>query len=293
MSDANACALCGEPISSRSALARYCSNKCAKKSERQRAFLRAGPLPKPRVCRVCGDDLSPGVTSFCGSGCSLAYEQWRWARRKERLRAEHGDPWLPRPCADCGVVFAQDERCGKPWRTCETCRAEPTNFRATAEPRECECCGQSFKPMVGKQRFCSNRCNRKAPERNDAIKERRRIRVAERKAAGLCPDHGNEKPCTPCWVKQQRKRQRRQATLVEYVDIRVVAESQRWKCSQCGKAIPKSAKWPDPKSLSMDHTVPVSEGGETSYRNVTAAHLECNVAKGAKALVPEQLRLVG
>ena len=293
MSDDNACSLCGEQISSRSPLARYCSNSCAKKAERQRAAERAGRLPKLRACRVCRGDLAPGVVAFCGSGCSLAYEQQRWARRKARLRAEQGNPWLPRPCADCGVVFTQAERCGHPWRTCETCRATPTNFRSTAEPRVCECCGQSFAPRVTRQRFCSRQCNRQSQSDSAATSERRRVRAAERKAAGLCPYHGDEKPCSLCWVKDQRKRARRRATHVEHVDIRVVAESQRWKCSQCGKVISRSARWPDPKSLSMDHTVPLSQGGETSYRNITAAHLSCNMAKGARALVPEQLRLVG
>jgi 5-methylcytosine-specific restriction endonuclease McrA len=129
-------------------------------------------------------------------------------------------------------------------------------------------------------------------QHDQAAVERRRIRKAERKAAGLCPEHGNEKPCPKCWHRSQVKRHRKRASRVEYVDIHLVAERQRWKCSLCGGKIPADAKWPDPKSLSMDHTVPISQGGETSYRNITAAHLVCNMAKGAKALVPEQLRLL-
>jgi 5-methylcytosine-specific restriction endonuclease McrA len=56
---------------------------------------------------------------------------------------------------------------------------------------------------------------------------------------------------------------------------------QRGICAYCGKNVP-------PRSLTMDHVVPVARGGRSARGNVVAACKECNTRK--KLMTPaEQL----
>jgi 5-methylcytosine-specific restriction endonuclease McrA len=74
-----------------------------------------------------------------------------------------------------------------------------------------------------------------------------------------------------------------------YAD-REIYERDGWRCHLCGRRIFKSKRWPDPKSGTIDHIVPLSEGGIDEPANVAAAHWDCNREKRARAL-GEQLRL--
>lgn len=80
--------------------------------------------------------------------------------------------------------------------------------------------------------------------------------------------------------------------VVEVVAIERLYARDGGRCHLCGKRVPPAAKYPDRRSASIDHIVPVSEGGEHSYRNTALAHLGCNLAKSARP-VGEQLRLIG
>lgn len=54
-------------------------------------------------------------------------------------------------------------------------------------------------------------------------------------------------------------------------------------CQLCGGVIDKSLEYPHPASRSIDHIVPIARGGAHTFVNVQAAHLRCNLAKGARA----------
>ena len=79
---------------------------------------------------------------------------------------------------------------------------------------------------------------------------------------------------------------------VENVSPELVMERDGWMCGICGERIPKSAKYPDPLSPSLDHIVPLSSGGEHSMKNVQAAHFLCNSRKKDRG-GGEQLALIG
>ena len=69
----------------------------------------------------------------------------------------------------------------------------------------------------------------------------------------------------------------------ETADRFVVADRDGWQCWLCTEAIDPQLKYPDPGSLSVDHVVPLAQLGPHAYRNVRAAHLTCNVKRGAPA----------
>ena len=81
---------------------------------------------------------------------------------------------------------------------------------------------------------------------------------------------------------KQKRRALKLAVFVENVDVRVLVKQQDDRCSLCGDVF--VGVRPNPLSVSLDHTIPLSRGGEHSYANCTAMHLGCNVKKGAKIL---------
>jgi hypothetical protein len=52
-------------------------------------------------------------------------------------------------------------------------------------------------------------------------------------------------------------------------------------CWICKRRIGKTFKYPHPRSPSIDHILPLSLGGDDTALNKKAAHLGCNMARGA------------
>jgi 5-methylcytosine-specific restriction endonuclease McrA len=88
------------------------------------------------------------------------------------------------------------------------------------------------------------------------------------------------------------RRARKLGAFDERVNPAVIAERDGWRCHLCGKVIPKTTKYPNPQSFSLDHVVPLVRGGRHSYVNVRAAHLRCNLSKHDRAQ-GEQLMMIG
>jgi 5-methylcytosine-specific restriction endonuclease McrA len=57
------------------------------------------------------------------------------------------------------------------------------------------------------------------------------------------------------------------------------------RCQYCGKKFSTS-------ELSLDHVVPRSRGGETSWENIVCSCVRCNVKKGGRTPVEAHMRLV-
>ncbi|RMF82726.1 MAG: HNH endonuclease [Planctomycetota bacterium] len=57
------------------------------------------------------------------------------------------------------------------------------------------------------------------------------------------------------------------------------------RCQYCGRRFP-------PSELSIDHVVPRSQGGGTSWENVVCACTKCNVRKGGRTPQQARMRLI-
>lgn len=125
-----------------------------------------------------------------------------------------------------------------------------------------------------------------------------------------------ESPCKECRARRDKERRkvrparhqpganrRRRALQVgrksePYTAVEI-AERDGWLCQIClqnGRSkvtarIGKSRHFPDPRSLSIDHIIPVTRGGDDVRTNVQAAHFVCNASKGNRG--SDQLRLIG
>lgn len=117
--------------------------------------------------------------------------------------------------------------------------------------------------------------------------------------AAFCAHSARMVRCRACTAAKERadwsaasRRRKTGMVVVDKVRLDELARRDRWRCHLCGKPVDASLRYPDRGSASIDHIVPVSEGGEHSYRNTALAHLGCNVAKCALPM-GEQLRLIG
>lgn len=73
---------------------------------------------------------------------------------------------------------------------------------------------------------------------------------------------------------------RKRAATVESVSPARVFERDGWICHLCGgKTLKDKRGTYHPKAPELDHIVPLSKGGEHSYRNTACAHRKCNAAK--------------
>ncbi len=90
---------------------------------------------------------------------------------------------------------------------------------------------------------------------------------------------------------EHRRRARKLKAFIEVVSVKKLARWQNWKCHLCGGLIDKNAKVPDNNALTLEHLIPLSKGGEHSYRNCVAAHFYCNSKKSDRA-IGEQLKLL-
>lgn len=55
-------------------------------------------------------------------------------------------------------------------------------------------------------------------------------------------------------------------------------------CVICGKPVDKSLKFPDRMSPTVDHVIPVSNGGTNDLQNLTLAHYTCNSKRQNRSL---------
>lgn len=87
-----------------------------------------------------------------------------------------------------------------------------------------------------------------------------------------------------CFDHTARRRARERNAYQEKVDRLKIAERDKWICHICGKKVNR-------KNMSIDHLIPISQGGEHSKKNVRLAHLSCNQSRGA-GRIPAQLFLI-
>lgn len=177
------------------------------------------------------------------------------------------------PCFICGdPVFIIKTSAGRGKMAHRACRqTSSAEFRHDAE---CIYCGVRFASLRRsngvKTRCCSRSCARKAELSEGRLVLFQGVRVGrdpeKRKRSG-----------------EVARRGRRARLLGVKRDIYTTADilaRDGCECSLCGEVVELSLKYPDSLSVSVDHVVPVSKGGDDTLANVAVAHLICNLRKG-------------
>lgn len=89
-----------------------------------------------------------------------------------------------------------------------------------------------------------------------------------------------------------RRRARLRDAFVERVVRRKIFERDRWRCHICNKPTRRTAVVPHPLAPTLDHLIPLADGGTHEPANVRTAHYRCNSIKGDRG-GNEQLMLIG
>lgn len=90
----------------------------------------------------------------------------------------------------------------------------------------------------------------------------------------------------------QKRRASMYKTTIETIKEKIVFLRDGWICQHCKKRVHKRLKYPNPMAASLDHIIPLSEGGTHTYKNVQLTHFICNASKFNSVLPQgEQLRM--
>lgn len=211
-------------------------------------------------------------------------------------------------CKGCGKRFRPSGRdrmtyCSRPCAYAH--RAAKPKAVAERAPIRCLVCSGQFVPRNKRHCCCSDPCRTMW----DRVQAQRSYRDAHPRKAFACSECG--KVCLPAHGAKNRtfcgevcarrhgrrvarhvRRARTKSVFYERVDPMRVFDRDRWRCQLCWVKTPKRYRGSlNPNAPELDHIVPLSVGGEHSYRNTQCACRSCNQAKGSE--VRGQLRLVG
>lgn len=248
-------------------------------------------------------------------------------RRKspEYLKRHATKDHSPRLCPICRATFTprrtDQKYCGP---VCHGKRKRDGNRPVSA----CDSCGTSFTPVCKGHRFCSAGCRTpprskvrwvRCPQREHWATEQAGLScscIRPTPRTGRPADFEELRPCVECGsemrlhrfnlrrlrcdaclanVKRREKDKRRALKRDAYradVSRAKVFERDRYRCQLCGKKLNMNVVAPHPKAPTIDHIVPLAQGGLHEPSNAQAAHFLCNSIKGDRG-GNEQLLLIG
>lgn len=234
----------------------YCSQACRDRSQRSRKRLRApAGVAVGRQCQVA---FCPRAV-LSGQRVCNAHKLRTRKGTADCLVSDCTEPVRPRGSDLCarhrpaaiGIRYATC-RCGavyiiRPRRLhCPphiSKAGQPSAYRPVQpSARVCTHCGASFYAK-GQQTYCSQPCAKRA------FRDKRR--ALERNA------------------------------FVEPVFRNRIYERDGWICQLCRRRVKRDVVVPHPLAATIDHVIPLADGGMHRYANVQLAHFGCNSKKGA------------
>jgi 5-methylcytosine-specific restriction endonuclease McrA len=172
--------------------------------------------------------------------------------------------------------------------------------------KTCAICPATFTPVNQQQRYCGQACWYQANLQRSRA-NRKTGQSAMRECVGcqmqvtVIRTRGNTpRLCDGCRAERRRKRARneerrrdarKRGAQVETFKVEEIYARDAWRCQLCHRAVPKDKIVPHPKAATLDHVLPLAEGGEHTRANVQLAHFECNWRKGTRGT--QQLMLIG
>jgi len=231
---------------------------------------------KECVCKNCGMVYLPketGRDQFCGNKCKWVFNGAQ--RRKQTI------------CKKCGAEFNW-------WETEKRSKEFCSELCEKTWPEKiCVGCGKKF---VGHQntKWCSEKCfyelkkDRYLENQRDKYRQSRGLEIKEK----ICEECGQLftpenlyqiRFCSNKCGEKNAKQNRNQ--LIRYRSYGRVYPDKIWLrdggiCQICKTKVDRTKKAPHPKSVSLDHIVPISKGGTHEMSNLRLAHFLCNSKRG-------------
>jgi hypothetical protein len=206
-----------------------------------------------------------------------------WLRRK----GQKGDPCCSFTCR-ANIKAYRKGRVTSPWPKPSAAKSCRVHFNY------CSVCWQLFATRNGLQRCCSDKCRQNT---HDIGTRRIYYKTCQNCGKLATMRSWNSKRCKPCQILfeweckkayNQARNHRKVGQLIPYIGQR-----DNWRCSICHRKV-KSHEYNkrDIWSPTIDHVIPVAQGGTDDLANLKLAHMICNAKKG-KYGGNEQLLLVG
>jgi hypothetical protein len=266
------------------------------------------------ICAVCrhtfGTSTFPGgSTTYCSRSCGT-----RWGAALIPQATSKPSVLISAKPVTAPALRLRQVMCGhsvpsyrgRTRARCDSCLRLASVVRPKPQVLSLPCgwCKREFETTRPTAKYCSRSCSsRKYPTTCTVTGCRRTHR-----AKGLCHRHYKEQyypdRSMPQFDTDPMKKRRRDAIRshrrraaarglnAENVDRQRVGERDGWRCGVCAKKVDPALVWPHPRSQSLDHVIPLSEGGEHTYANTRIAHLRCNVLRRDRG-GNEQLALLG
>ncbi len=231
-----------------------------------------------------------GRPRYRGKRRSTEIDRARWRAKTNRRH--------PSICRSCGTSFIGYY--GKPYCSdaCKTDAAERKPQQCRVCWSNCEHCGRTF---IGRRpaQICLE-CRRTVYlERARAYNKTRPKQRKTRRVwiAGSCleceqnfiTEHHHASYCSAqCRTRagrrldKYRRSKRIKSGERQAIGLTSLAKRDGWMCHICHRRVSR-------KTWSMDHLIPLSEGGSHTWANVALAHFLCNSLRGARGAA--QLRI--
>lgn len=180
------------------------------------------------------------------------------------------------PCFICGELAVLG---GKSAKSGEVAHLECRRIRRdVGKETLCAYCGGEFEPTHSRgawSKACSRSCARKLQWDNGEHPFQKKPRYGVMSA-----DEAEAR----AFERGENARRRRRARLAgverDVYTTASIAERDDCICHLCFAVVDMSVKWPDLRSPSVDHVLPLSLGGDDTLENVRLACLGCNLSKG-------------
>ncbi len=209
----------------------------------------------------------------------------------------------PRPCVHCQIEFTPLRRSTAEF--CSTDCRNTHNGRLKADPSyptvaNCVWCLQPFNYSPHRP-CCSLGCFSERNNHWSMWRSSTSCTIPSCLDCGLLiPFDPTSKRCSPCQQAFDEARRGRSETrrrnIVKAGDAdihwRLLGDRDQWLCHLCGGKVRKSPGCASVEAgATIDHLVPIADGGTHTWDNVALAHRSCNIKRGAGGVA--QLRLVG
>jgi endogenous inhibitor of DNA gyrase (YacG/DUF329 family) len=259
------CEQCGQVFQSHLPTAKYCSPKCRSIRANQKRW-----KTTPRLCPTCATPIvrkgDHGYSKYCSLRCHHAARSAAAQANREAHKAEQAARTQFLECEECDTAFTalRARACCSPECRAERARRLKAPVRhglkarkrnAPRTPTKCVCveCGSDFLGLARDAAYCSLRCTRKRYRRTHGAANKLRHRLRNREG-------------------------------LERFSRREIFERDGWTCHLCGEPCDQTASVPDPLAATIDHLIPLSQGGPHTRANVKCAHFSCNSARGTRPL---------
>lgn len=247
------CEICKQLFIPKHKVSRFCSIACRRKGVAILITKR-----KICICKNCGKEFWPKSTKvkdFCGRPCYYAHHSENKKLPIIKVKIEL--------CLYC------DNFVTSPIKVCKECKQNQwkRQYEITSGYKSgiCTCvrCGKQFSKdkRATKCLYCSNRCQ------NAAQQQRKRARIII----------DNNEPMTLS--------ERIQLSYKRRYEIQKHFKEKNQYCGICGMLIDMNLNHPHLYSFTVDHVIPLANGGSDDLTNLQPAHLICNSTKGNRVSV--------